>query len=97
MPNLDTRFLADVCQELARQRRLFRSVKDDPFPAVQLRYHDVVSKGYAHADAPCDETQAALYSAAVALAAAAMRLGTEGSPHFHYVAQHAHQEAANAN
>lgn len=82
MANRDTILLTKLITELARQRRT--DGRQDRMLAVIERQHELYGVGYDFADAPSPDKVAALEGAAIALAAAALRLAAEGSDLFKF-------------
>lgn len=76
MANRDTLMLTRLIAEIARQRRTDQ--RCDRMLALIERQHEVYGAGFDYANAPSPERAAALESAAIDLAAAALRLAAEG-------------------
>lgn len=92
MANRDTLLLTKLLAEIARQRRTDQ--RRDRMLAVIERQHELYGAGYDYADAPSPEKAAALESAALGLAAAALRLAGDGCNLFKFDPKA--QELANA-
>lgn len=82
MANRNTILLAKLINELTRQRRTDQ--RTDRMLAVIEHQQELYGAGFDFADAPTQEKAAALEGAAVALAAAALRLAAEGSGVFKF-------------
>lgn len=92
MASGDTELLTKTIKELAWLRR--HDKHPDRMLTVIERHGELYTAGFKFADSPSEETAAALEGAAIALAAAALRLAGDGCCLFRY--HPLQQEAANA-
>lgn len=94
MANRDTLLLAKLLAEIARQRRTDQ--RRDRMLAVVEHQHALYSAGYDYADAPTPEKATELEGVALSLAAAVMRLASDGCNLFRFDPK-AKKELANAD